>query len=141
METLEDKQKYVAADARVFPHAPRSVDEIAFHLNSWQGGTPITAFDQDGAIAGSIMAYWFTPHFGFTEDIFVIPVWRRKGLARHMIAEAIQFLQEQGIDIVGLEVLESNPATRLYLSLGYEVQHREIQMNRLLKEENHVTIS
>ena len=33
---------------------------------------------------------------GYTEDIFVRPAWRGKGIARAAIAEGMRYLQEHG---------------------------------------------
>jgi ribosomal protein S18 acetylase RimI-like enzyme len=129
LETAADKRRYVAAEARAFPHAPRTVDELDFYLGSWRGGTPITAFDPQDEIVGSVMAYWYGPRVGVTEDIFVLPPWRRRGIARHLIAAGIDYLIENRISFVWLEVKESNiPAVRLYESMGYLVANREEQL-------------
>jgi ribosomal protein S18 acetylase RimI-like enzyme len=129
METREEKEKYLAAEAAVFPGSPRTLEELEFYVRSWQGGTAVTAFDAGGDIVGSVMAYWYGEWNGVTEDIFVVPQWRRCGIARGLIAEGIDYLVENGIRMARLEVKESNaPAVSLYRSLGYEVASREEQL-------------
>jgi ribosomal protein S18 acetylase RimI-like enzyme len=129
METREEKEKYLAAEAAIFPGSPRTLEELEFYVRSWQGGTPVTAFDAEGSIVGSVMAYWYGEWNGVTEDVFVVPQWRRSGIARGLIAEAIGYLVENGIRMARLEVKESNaPAVKLYRSLGYQVASREEQL-------------
>ncbi len=129
METRKEKQQYISAEAVVFPHSPRSVDEIEFYIGSWAGGTPVTAFDREGGIVGSMMAYWYGVRNGVTEDIFVMPGWRRRGIARCLLAEGINYLVENGVACAWLEVKESNTsAVRLYESLGYLVANRDEQL-------------
>lgn len=129
MESEQDKIQYVTAEAAIFPHSPRTVEELEFYMRSWEEGTPITAFDEKGNIVGSVMAYWYGERHGATEDIFVAPAWRRKGIASHLVAAAVKYLVEQGIEVARLEVRESNfPAVRLYASIGYQVVNREEQL-------------
>jgi ribosomal protein S18 acetylase RimI-like enzyme len=128
METGLEKQQYIAAAARAFPQAPQTIADIEFYMQSWKGGIPLIAFDSKGEIAGGLMAFWYGIRNGVTEDIFVLPPWRRKGIARCLIAEGIGFLKEHEIEIAWLEVKESNiPAVQLYLSMGYEIANREEQ--------------
>ncbi len=135
METPQERAAYVAVEAQAFPHSPRSVEELESSMDSWLGGTPVTAFDAWGEIVGSVMAYWYTPRTGLTEDVFVVPAWRRRGIARCLIAEALAVLRENGIAHAGLEVRESNhPAVELYRSLGYQIAHREVHLELYLPE-------
>ena len=129
METTQDKEKYLRTENVMFPDAPRSMDDLEVLIQSWTGGTPITAFDQEGNLAGSVMAYWYEENLGLTEDVFVVPQWRRAGIARYLITEGMRYLQENGLRWAGLEVKESNhPAVGLYQSLGYQVSSQEIQL-------------
>jgi ribosomal protein S18 acetylase RimI-like enzyme len=128
MESREEKEQYLAAEAAIFPGSPRTLEELEFYVRSWQGGTPVTAFDAGGNIVGSVMAYWYSEWNGVTEDIFVVPQWRRCGIARGLITKGIDYLVENGVRMARLEVKESNaPAVNLYRSLGYRVASREEQ--------------
>jgi ribosomal protein S18 acetylase RimI-like enzyme len=129
METMQDKEEYLRVENVMFPDAPRSLDNLEALVQSWIGGTPITAFDQKGNIVGSVMAYWYGGELGLTEDVFVVPQWQRLGVAKYLITEGMRYLQKNGLKWAGLEVKESNhPAVRLYRSLGYQVGSREIQL-------------
>ena len=129
MEGKGEKERYLEVEKRVWPQSPRTVEELTYYFGSWKGGAAITAFDESGRIVGSVMAYWYGGLHGVTEDVFVAPDWRRKGIAKRLIMEGMKYLWENGIRTAGLEVRESNqPAVRLYQSLGYRVIHREVQL-------------
>ena len=128
METEQDKLKYLKVENVMFPDAPRTLESLEFFIESWKGGTPMAAFDEGENLVGSVMAYWYGSEFGLTEDVFVVPQWRKRGIARYLITEGMKVLQENGLKWAGLEVKESNhPAVELYQSLGYQVGNREIQ--------------
>jgi ribosomal protein S18 acetylase RimI-like enzyme len=129
MEGKGEKERYLEVERSVWPQSPRTVAELTYFFGSWKEGTAITAFDEAGRIVGSVMAYWYGEWHGVTEDVFVVPDWRRKGIARHLIVEGMKVLWKNGIRTAGLEVRESNqPAVRLYQGLGYRVAHREVQL-------------
>lgn len=128
MKNNEAKLRYIAASVSAFPQALQTTEDIDFYMRSWQGGTPIIAFDPEGEIVGGLMAFWYDKKNGVTEDIFVLPPWRRQGIASCLVVEGIKFLAEQQVELARLEVKESNTAAvRLYRSLGYQVINREEQ--------------
>ncbi len=128
METRQDRQRYLEVETAIFPQSPRTLEELAFYMRGWEGGTAVTAFDAQENIVGSVMAYWYGAH-AVTEDVFVVPQWRRKGLARYIIGEGMRYLAQNGKSAANLEVKESNqPAVRLYRSLGYRVVNTELQL-------------
>jgi mycothiol synthase len=58
---------------------------------------------------------------GYTEDICVRRPWRRRGLARSLIARSLRLLKAQGMNEAALGVDADNPhgALRLYQSMGF----------------------
>jgi ribosomal protein S18 acetylase RimI-like enzyme len=58
---------------------------------------------------------------GYTEDIAVRRPWRRRGLARALIAQSLAALKQRGMTAAALGVDAENPtgALRLYESLGF----------------------
>lgn len=58
---------------------------------------------------------------GYTEDIAVLPPYRRMGLATHLIAESLRTLKEAGMDeaSLGVDVSNASGALGLYEGLGY----------------------
>ncbi len=59
---------------------------------------------------------------GYTEYISVRRPWRRRGLARALLADSLRALRDDGMDSAGLGVYVQNPrgALRLYESMGFE---------------------
>ena len=66
----------------------------------------------------------FNRQRGYTEDIFVRRPWRKRGLAKALIAESIRMFKDMGMTETALGVDADNPsgALKLYTSLGYEEQ-------------------
>ena len=94
----------------------------AFDPTLWR-----VAFHGD-AIAGQILNYLGEPDAdgvvtGFTEAISVQPEWRRRGLARALLAASLRAVREAGATRAGLGVDSMNPnqAQTLYASMGYRV--------------------
>jgi ribosomal protein S18 acetylase RimI-like enzyme len=59
---------------------------------------------------------------GVTEDIWVLPEWRRQGVASAMIARALTYLRDKGMEAATLSVAAPNErALRLYTRLGYRI--------------------
>lgn len=60
--------------------------------------------------------------WGHTEEIFVRRQWRRKGLARALIARSFELLRTKGMEYATLDMESENPsgALRLYKSLGFK---------------------
>ena len=58
---------------------------------------------------------------GYTQDIFVRRPWRRRGLARALLAQSIRMFRVMGMEETALGVDTQNPsgALRLYESVGY----------------------
>ncbi|MDQ6644890.1 MAG: GNAT family N-acetyltransferase, partial [Chloroflexota bacterium] len=69
-----------------------------------------------------------TPSFGYVKRVVVHPDFRKQGLARQLMQHIITFAHtEQQINAIDLHVWEDNAAAvRLYESLGFELQHREL---------------
>jgi mycothiol synthase len=63
----------------------------------------------------------FERKWGHTERIFVSRGWRKKGIARALIAQSLRVLKEQRMEEATLDVDTENPsgALRLYESLGF----------------------
>lgn len=139
----EDKEidEYVQAYNIAFPEKPWSVEGIKHFMLSklWAVGTTLTAFDQ-GKIAGSIMLYWDEDNNvnsdinrAYTEQIFVMPEWRGKGLATALINRGMSYLAEKGMDEAQLELRATNEnALNLYKKLGYKVTKSESIIERII---------
>ncbi len=130
METREEKDRYIDAYNTVFPEKPWNVEGLEYFMKSdmWIDGTTITAFSGTG-IAGSIMLYWSpdrkTEHGkrqAFTENIFVMPQWRNKGLGSCLIGKGLSYLVKHGAGTALLEVRTNNiKALDIYIRMGYRI--------------------
>jgi ribosomal protein S18 acetylase RimI-like enzyme len=94
----------------------------SFAPHLWQ-----VAFDAD-RIAGQILNYLGDPEpdgtrIGWTEGISVQPEYRRRGLARALLARSLRVVRDAGATCAGLGVDLQNPnqAVELYQSMGYRI--------------------
>ena len=137
METEEEQQAYLAAYDLAFGDEGKNLADLQHFMQSeqWSVGTTFTAFSGQ-QIVGSV-AIWYQPGSkwaGKTEAVFVIPAWRRQGIARYLLCEAMSCLQERGLAYAELEMDRANePALSLYQSLGYDIHREEVSLGRVLE--------
>ena len=87
----------------------------------------LVAFDGE-EIAGAVLNGIHTPERrgpeGWLDSVFTLPRWRRRGLARALIARSLRLLRDRGLDNANLGVDATNPhqALALYESAGFEVR-------------------
>jgi GNAT superfamily N-acetyltransferase len=116
----EAQEKYHQAELASF-------DGVAWSLNhlGWMQGSPeiinFCAFHGDQLI-GNTSTWRITEERSATENVFVIPEWQKKGIARNIICTALEYLKEQGKSIATLGTYGNNKkAIRLYTQIGYEL--------------------
>jgi GNAT superfamily N-acetyltransferase len=75
-----------------------------------------------------------SPHVGYIKRVIVAPEYRKLGLARQLMQHVIDYARnELALTALDLHVWEENTsAIRLYESLGFEVQHRELYFHLVL---------
>lgn len=75
-----------------------------------------------------------SPNVGYVKRVIVAPDYRKLGLARQLMLHIIEYgRRELALTAIDLHVWEQNiPAIRLYESLGFEVQHRELYFRLVL---------
>lgn len=63
---------------------------------------------------------------GHTQIIFVLPKWRRRGLARALLAKSLVMMRERGLKEASLDVETQNTSgeIQLYESMGYRVARK-----------------
>ena len=68
----------------------------------------------------------FNRRRGWLASVFVRRPWRRRGLARAVVARSLEVLRERGLTSAGLGVDADNPtgALRLYKQVGFEPEYR-----------------
>lgn len=113
---------------------PITLEKLDWYLKTlWSVGSPIGAFDKNGELIGSVMTYWFNDTKGITEEIFVLPEWRRKGIAQILVREALSYLKDCGKLNAQLEVRKSNDsAVNLYKKMGCEIDALECALGLYL---------
>jgi ribosomal protein S18 acetylase RimI-like enzyme len=71
---------------------------------------------------------------GKIEMVFVVPEWRRRGIARYLLKESLLFLRERGLAFAELEIESENESARvLFRSLGYHGCQDQISLGLLLE--------
>jgi ribosomal protein S18 acetylase RimI-like enzyme len=136
METEAEQQTYLAAYDAAFQDESKNLEELQHFMQSeyWSVGTTFTAFADD-SVVGSV-AIWYHPDSKWaakTEAVFVIPEWRRRGIARYLLREAMLCLQARGLACAELEMDSTNePALALYESMGYRIYKEEVSLGLLL---------
>ena len=78
----------------------------------------------------------FNRQRGWLQSVFVRRPWRRRGLARALVARSLVVLRERGMSSAGLGVDAANPtgALRLYEEAGFEVEHRSTAFRKPMPE-------
>lgn len=118
LNNTEAQEKYHQAELVSF-------DGVAWSMNhlGWMQGTPeivnFCAFHGDQLI-GNTSTWRITEERSATENVFVLPEWQKKGVARNIICTALNYLKNQGKTIATLGTHGNNKkAIRLYTQIGY----------------------
>lgn len=126
METEDEVKRYVETDAKCNDGAAWNFDTISWMRYGPEWAT-FAAFSGDEFLGG-VMTYLITEERSATENIFVLPEWRRKGVAKAFITEALNYLKKNGKTMATLCTDGDNkPAINLYKSLGYRMYFVNIE--------------
>lgn len=129
MKTEAEQDAYLAAFNRCFPGNPKDRAALQFFMQSamWHVGTAIAAFDADGALVASVLSYWDPDDkIGITDDVFVLPEWRGRGLARYLVNAGLAYQNAHGLERARLEVRANNPAAvAVYKATGNAIENEE----------------
>jgi GNAT superfamily N-acetyltransferase len=132
-----EQQQYLRSFNKAFPGNPKSLESLKFLLDSdmWQTGTAVAAFDLQDELIANILVYPDAGRsYGITDDVFVLPAWRGRGIAKTLIAKGLQYLNDHGIAQVILEVMQHNlPAVSVYQAMGYKIINQEVFLGRFLE--------
>ena len=121
METDDEVKRYVQTDAKCNNGAAWNFDTVSWMRYSPEWAT-FGAFSKENEFLGGVMTYLITEERSATENIFVLPDWRRKGVAKAFITEALNYLKKNGKTMATLCTDGDNkPAINLYKSLGYRM--------------------
>lgn len=115
----------IASSLKDAPHWPRSAYQVALNPMAWPKRIALVAADEKEGLAGFAIAALVAPTEAELESIAVTAVWQRRGVARELFAELAPRLRARGIEVIFLEVRESNTAARaFYLTLGFSLAGR-----------------
>lgn len=73
----------------------------------------------DGRACAYAMALPAPGGFGFIDDVFTAPEFRRRGVAAAMVAACVAYLRDEGARTSFLTALASAPPKRIYARLGF----------------------
>lgn len=136
LESNSKQQAYLEALNRCFPTNPKTNDGLQFQLNSpfWCKGINFVACDPQGDLVGSILVMVDEDtNRGILDDVFVLPEYRRRGIARRLVVDALRYLKGMAVSKAVLEVLESNiPAVSVYRSAGFTVAQQELHLGIII---------
>ena len=140
METEPEQRAYVEACNQAFPDTRQSLEGLQHFMRSpmWSVGTTIAAFAGE-QVAGNVMVYYDpaqppgAERFGATEWVFVLPQWRRRGIARYLLQEGLAYLREHRLDYAELQVFSDNrQALGLYEAVGYRLYRETLSLGLVL---------
>lgn len=119
-------KSYLSANEAGYDNVQDSEDELRFRL---QGGAMVFAATKGTKVLSSCTIWNIDEGHYATENIFTVPEYRNKGLAKGIILTALAYLKEQGGNEATLTVLGTNrKAIALYLSMGYNLKANMIEM-------------
>lgn len=122
----ESIKKYINADLAA-SGIPESEAEIRFKTGNPNFKCFVATCNSE--VVGAISVWNISDTRAATENIFVIPAYRRKNIARELIATAFDELKARGMEIATLSMRGTNlPAMKLYLSCGYSLYYNLIEM-------------
>jgi len=122
-ETSQDEWGYTCEDYETwlsnFSHFQPHLWQIAWDITTQQvAGHVLTFIDHE-------QNEKFKRKRGYTEGIGVGRAWRRRGLARALIARSLQAQKAEGMTESALAVDSENVSTSLYESCGFRVVRRD----------------
>jgi ribosomal protein S18 acetylase RimI-like enzyme len=124
--TSDDIGKYVAADS-LTGETPQSRAEIWFKSGDPSFKCFVATCNSE--IVGAASVWDISDERAATENIFVLEPYRRKKIARELLATAFDELKRRGKKIATLSVRGTNlPALRLYLSCGYTLYYNLVEL-------------
>ncbi|OBZ18268.1 acetyltransferase [Bacillus sp. FJAT-27264] len=125
MATVQEEEDYLTLEAEIWPDTPLGSNRLAEYKRNdlW---TALVVREGE-IIVGSLMV-WREDNYGYIEDVFVREPWRKRGVAKYLLTQAMKYSGSHGLLSVRLMVLTTNPsALKLYESLGFTAIQEEIR--------------
>lgn len=125
MGTAEEESAYLDIEAEIWPDTPLGHHRLAEYKQN-PGWTALVV-RKEKEIVASLMV-WQEAGYGVIEDVFVRKPWRQRGIAKHLLTQALSYLQARHLPYASLTALTTNQsALTLYQSLGFTIDREEIR--------------
>ena len=118
-DIARDMQKYFGSVD------PSTHEQTLIFLGEVEG---VVAAKAELMVPPSVLHTQISSAVGYVKRVVVHPDYRGRGLSRKLMEHVVAYARnELGLDAIDLHVWDSNmPAIRLYESLGFQLQHREL---------------
>ena len=125
METSHEERNYLDVEAEIWPDTPLGLNRLTEYKKN-QLWTSMVIRQAD-TIVGGLMA-WRKEDHGVIENVFVREPWRKRGIAKFLLTQALRYLKSHQLHYAYLMVLTTNQsALSLYESVGFYVDKEEIR--------------
>jgi ribosomal protein S18 acetylase RimI-like enzyme len=125
METSREERDYLDVEAEIWPDTPLELNRLSEYKKNKLWISMIIR--QEETIVGGLMT-WEEDNHGVIEDVFVREPWRKRGIAKYLLAEALRYLKSHQLQNATLMVLTTNKsALSLYESVGFYAVKEEIR--------------
>ncbi|MFC3746934.1 GNAT family N-acetyltransferase [Paenibacillus sp. GCM10012306] len=133
-ETMDSEKRieeYLAVDLEIWPDAPIGYQQLMDRKknSSWT----IFIARENETLVGSIMAWIDEDGDGIIEDLFVRNPYRKQGIAKFLLSQALTYLKDRGCSSAELQVETANSsALSVYHSTGFKEISEEVRYHREL---------
>ncbi|WCT58032.1 GNAT family N-acetyltransferase [Paenibacillus kyungheensis] len=136
MDTQQDQNTFLELEKLCFPEETPTLDKLSAlkGLPAWR---TYAAAESDGTVVGLIMVHMdLNRKKGYIDDLFTVPAYRSRGVARALLGAGIQYLSDLGSIAVQLHVSDSNlSAFRLYRQIGFEIIKEQLEFRKSFAEQ------
>ena len=125
LDTSEEAHAYLDIDTEIWPDNPLGLERLN-EYRQYPLWTSMVVRQGDTVVAGLLI--WREDETACIDNVFVREQWRGQGLAKFLLAQALQYAKSHDIPRASLEVLTDNrTALQLYESLGFQQKAEEIR--------------
>ena len=122
--TILEHSLIVLKEASMGYVTPKKTKSIQYTESFLSNGGYYLVCSEEKVIKGWIglsngMDYNTDEPIGFISELFIIPNWRKQGIAEKLLNEAILQFEKLGYDRVQLNIYAGNKAKKLYDKLGF----------------------
>ncbi len=104
---------------RELPHIAEQITKGEARVEAFFAGTDLVAF--------SVASHEYG--LGSVDLVYVVPEYRRRGLARRAVELSIAYLRENDVRLIDIHVVHGNVAAkRLYESMGFRLRSEVLSM-------------